>query len=201
MQRKKLRNTKLNKSIYAKENLAHEIFINFSKRIKENKSDAVIHHLKNKNNAIPFWLIAEEATFGELYYFVTSLKEDYRHYWIDQSFGKQYWKFIMGWIKSANIMRNTCAHYARLYARYFSAAPPKLLRENIKQSGIKAEQNKSLFAHLLTLKRIIQYNPHCHYDWNIFIDSLDQYITKNQDIISLIRMSFPVKWKEYLEII
>ncbi|AAY60650.1 abortive infection bacteriophage resistance protein (plasmid) [Bacillus cereus E33L] len=188
----------LDKSIYAKESLANEILMGFSNRIKESKSDAVIHHIRNKNRAIPFWVIVEEATFGELYHFVTCLNQEYRYHWIDQAFGKQYRKFIMGWVKSVNIMRNTCAHYGRLYARYFSAAPPKLLKEDMMKADIKGDQNKTLFAQLLTLKHLITYNSFYHDEWNSFIDTLNQAITKNKGNIILSRMKFPVNWKECL---
>ena len=173
----------------------------FSNRIKESKSDAVVHHMRNKNRAIPFWVIVEEATFGELYYFVTCLDQDYRYHWIDKAFGKQYRKFIMGWVKSVNIMRNTCAHSGRLYARYFSAAPPKLLKEDMMKARIKGDHNTTLFAQLLTLKQLIIYNSFYYDEWNLFIDALDQAISDNKETIILSRMKFPVNWKECLLIV
>ncbi|MFJ5746819.1 Abi family protein [Bacillus cereus] len=193
----------LDKSIYAKESVANEILLGFSNRIKESKSDAVIHHIEKKNKAIPFWLIVEEATFGELYHFVTCLNQDYRHYWIDQAFGKAHRKFMMSWVKSVNIMRNTCAHYGRIYARYFSTVPPKLKKEDMLKAGMPKggnNNNKTLFAQLLTLKNLIKYNSFYHDEWNLFIDKLDLMIFDNKDIIALWRMGFPINWKECLQI-
>ncbi|MDP7981338.1 Abi family protein [Bacillus multifaciens] len=191
----------LDKSIYAKDSAAHELLVAFSKRIKESKSDAVIHHMRNKNRAIPFWLLVEEATFGELYHFIGQLNQEYREHWIAQAFGREYRKFIMGWVKAVNIMRNTCAHYGRIYARYFSAAPPRLLVEDMIKAGIRKggnNNNKTLFAQLLTLKNLIVYNSFYHSDWDSFIVSVNQYISDNQEIIRLDRMGFPANWRECL---
>ncbi|PEF77665.1 Abi family protein [Bacillus toyonensis] len=194
----------LDKSIYAKDSAGHELLMAFSRRIKESKSDAVIHHMRTKNRAIPFWLLVEEATFGELFHFISQLKDEYREHWIAQAFGRQYRNFILGWIKAVNIMRNTCAHYGRIYARYFSAAPPKLLIEDKIKAGIRKggdNSNKTLFAQLLTLKNLIVYNSFYHDDWNTFISSLNRYIITNQEVIKSDRMGFPVNWEECLLIV
>lgn len=190
----------LDHEIYKSERNANEVLTAFSKRMFSSKSDSAIHHIKNKDGCIPFWVIVEEATFGELYHFLTTLEPTYIDYWVTNSFDKQYKKHFPGWIRATNFMRNTCAHYSRIYGRYFNVSPSKLLKEDMKKAGIKADANKSLFANMLTIKNIIKFNPLVITEWNNFLEDIEVRISENKNLIKKYRMGFPENWRECLNI-
>lgn len=190
----------LDYEIYNSEKNAKEVLYAFSKRIAASKSDSVIHHRKKRNSSIPFWVIVEEATFGELFHFFSVLKPEYQEYWIAESFKREYRKHFPGWIRAINFMRNSCAHYSRIYGRYFTTSAPKLLTEDRKKAGIKADDNKTLFANMLAIKNVIKFNALVITEWNDFLEDLEVEIEKNRELIKLFRMGFPENWRECLNI-
>lgn len=190
----------LDYEIYNSKSNANEVLLAFNKRILSSKSDSAIHHIKNKDGRIPFWVIVEEATFGELYHFLTVLKPDYLEYWVTNSFNKQYKKHFSSWIRTTNFMRNACAHYSRIYGRYFTVSPPKLLKEDLKKAGIKANENKTLFANMLAIKNIIKFNPLVIDEWNDFLEDIEVKLSENECLIKPYRMGYPENWRECLTI-
>lgn len=189
----------LDYDIYNNDKIAFNVLKAFSDRMSHSKSESAIHHINKKNKSIPFWVIVEEATFGELFHFTTTLKPEYLNAWVENSFNKRYRKHITSWIRAANFMRNNCAHYSRIYGRFFSASPPKLLKDDRLKAGIKATENKTLFANMLAFKNIIQFNSSAVSDWNIFLEDLENRMNKDK-IIKRSRMGFPENWNECLTI-
>ncbi len=184
--------------IYNSVKNAKEVLEAFSNRMSSSKSDSAIHHIKKRNSNIPFWVIVEEATFGELYHFLTTLKPAYRDFWVTNSYKKEYKKHFSSWVRATNFMRNACAHYSRIYGRYFTTSPPKLLKEDIKKAKIKADENKTLFANMLAIKNIIKFNPLVITEWNEFLEDLEVVIEENTNLVKLYRMGFPLNWREIL---
>lgn len=198
----------LDKAIYKKINdkeikEAEEIIESFVETIKESKSDAIEHHRK-KGIGIPIWVLLEEVTYGNVYHFVVALEEEFKNAWIS-SFSelgslmpKDSENLILGWFRAVNFLRNECAHYNRLYGRYFTVSPPALHKQDIKNTGINPNDNKTLFANMLTVKNLIGTHVLAVGRWNSFIEELEFKINKHTDIIRLDRMGFPENWKENL---
>ena len=191
----------LDKSIYNSSKNADEVLNAFYRRINGSKSEAVVYHRREKGNAIPFWVVVDEVTFGELFHFTTTLKSEFVSFWIDNAFDRQYRKQFLSWIKAASFMRNTCAHYSRVYGRYFAYSPPQYLNEDRKLAGMKKSDNQTLFANLLAIKNIIKFNSNFAIDdWNAFLKELSLKIKSSEAIITLYKMGFPENWMECLEI-
>lgn len=96
-------------------------------------------------------------------------------------------------------MRNTCAHYSRVYGRYFTYAPPRYLIADVRKSGIKKNQNETLFARLLAIKNILAYSTKSDLlRWNGFICELSLELSTMENIVRLEKMGFPENWEEML---
>lgn len=184
-------------------NDAKEIIETFMSILNDSKSDAIQHHLK-KSIGVPLWVLMEEITYGTLYHFAIALEEEFQNAWTssfnDSSImipeGSQ--QLILGWFRTVNFLRNECAHYNRLYGRYFTVSPPSIHKQDIKSSGIQREDNRTLFANMLTVKNLIGSDHNDIYRWNDFIEVLDSKISNHSDIIKLERMGFPESWKSNL---
>jgi len=176
---------------------ANEIMSKFSSTIQNSKSDAILHY-KKKESGIPLWVLLEEVTYGDVYYFAQALDTDFLYYWIDNAYDKGYRKFMLGWFRCINFLRNDCAHYNRLYGRYFNVSTPKLLKEDIKKAGIAANNNNTLFAIMLTIKNVLAFHVSAMQEWDQFIDDLSEEIRQHADIVRIERMGFPANWEECL---
>lgn len=191
----------LDKSIYVsdkKEDL-NKLMQKFEDTIKENKSDA-IEHYKQKKTGVPIWVLFEELTFGDIYHFLILLKPEFKKVWIEKSFTKELETFIPGWFRSINFLRNNCAHYNRLYGKYFNISPPSLLEEDRKLANIKKEDNKTLFANLLVIKNLLNFHSTKQKEWNFFLTKLKKKIDEKSEVIRIFKMGFPDNWEECLKI-
>lgn len=171
------------------------------KRIDESKSEPVKHHRENKDYSIPIWVLMDELTFGELCRFVESLDIEYRNYWLENAFTKekQMKKKIFSWFRAAWYMRNTCAHYSRIYGRYFTVARPSYMTKERRIAGKSGDDNQDLFANLLAFKHLISFNNiNKRNRWNYFIAEVDKKIKSNPELILLDKMGFPENWREIL---
>lgn len=191
----------LDRDIYTSRKLAREVLRAFNSRIAKSKSISVEHHKKNRNNCYPFWLLVEELTFGEMYHFLTTLKVEYRENWIEDNFDKSYKKQFLSWIRNIQFLRNSCAHYARIYGKYFTTSRPQLLKEDIRKAKIKKSDNATLFANMLALKNVLSFSSQSTIEsWNEFLEEISLHISQHQDVISLDKMGFPNNWRDCLEI-
>lgn len=171
-------------------------------RISESKSEPIKHHRNNKDYSIPLWVLVDELTFGELCRFVESLDEEYRNYWIRNAFPEKHMtKSIFSWFRVAWYMRNTCAHYSRIYGRYFTAVRPRLMKQERRLAGKKGDDNQDLFAYLLAFKHLISFNNQDERKgWNEFIDQLDKKIDTYPNLILRSKMGLPENWRVLLSI-
>lgn len=176
---------------------AKEIVEFFKSVIEDSKSDA-INHYKKKKSGVPFWVLIEELTYGSVYRFANFMHIEFENAWINNSFDSELKDYILGWFRTINFLRNKCAHYTRLYGSYFSISPPSLLKEDRRKAGIVANDNKTLFANMLTIKNLLKFHVSGAKEWNEFIDKLDLEIENFSDVIRISEMGFPENWKECL---
>lgn len=174
-----------------------EIRYAFLEKIKESKSEAVLHY-KNKNTGIPFWVLIEECTYGNIFHLIVNLDTDIFNHWVDNAFEKSLRGFITSWFRCINFLRNDCAHYNRLYGRFFNVSAPRLVSEDKKRANIKADNNKTLFALMLTIKNLLVFHVNAIETWDNFIELLDEEIKSNGKVVRIEKMGFPPNWKECL---
>lgn len=144
----------------------------------------VLHHQKKYGGHFPIWVAVELFTFGMLSsLFTLMLPKDKESvaacYRIDAY-------HLKSWILSLVEIRNTCAHYGRIYNMPFKQTPT-LYKE------YRPYQSNRLFAVLLVLKRMTQEDA----IWRTFKASLIGLI-ENYPEANLTTMGFPENWKEIL---
>lgn len=189
----------LDESIYQNKLFGRKVLYTIFNRVNNTQSESIIHHLENRNRTIPFWVIVEELTFGELCTFFEALTEEYRKAWLFGAFNKQESKHLITWFNSCRYMRNTCAHYSRIYGRYFTYAAPRYLVTDTRKARIKKQHNETLFARLLAIKNILAFSIESDQSrWTIFINNLRMELQEMQDIVRLEKMGFPDNWYEML---
>lgn len=71
----------------------------------------------------PSWKIIEVASFGTLSKLYSNITEAYIKKEIARSFQLPSYLFLENWMKCATVLRNCCAHHARLWNRRFSVIP------------------------------------------------------------------------------
>lgn len=93
----------------------HSEFIDTVEKYKKReKNNKIIQHHKNKyNDNIPFWAMVEFFSFTELSKFyqnmiISDKKKVAKNY-------NQYYSLIESWFYCLSFLRNSCAHYSRLY--------------------------------------------------------------------------------------
>ncbi|MEM6597649.1 MAG: Abi family protein [Cyanobacteria bacterium P01_C01_bin.69] len=151
-------------------------------------NEAFIRHLKDKydEELPPIWAMVEVMTFGQLsnWYNNTRHRQDRNavaeRYELDE-------KILTSLLHHLTIVRNTCAHHARLWNREFPVIPtlPKKGVLALSQSSKRKIYNTLvLILHLMD-----QISPEHH--WNIRLLSL-----LNHHKINTESMGFPDNWNE-----
>lgn len=148
--------------------------------IRQSKNELFIkHHLENYNGRFPFWVLIEILSFSSVSKFFNNINN------VDKNkFSKNYYKYdsviIENWIYHFSIIRNTCAHYGRLYNKILS---PKLRlpRED------NLNRTMKIFDSLFILKKITTGKS----IWFDFIKKLDSLITDYENDIDLKLIGFP----------
>lgn len=180
---------------------------------KREKDEIVKHHIDNYGGNIPFWVLAEFLTMGNIHVISTNLKRTYRKNWSDTIFNKKTSeKMLPEWISTIRTLRNSCAHNARFYGSRPTYNPQiiddelSLVLSNFTYNGnsetIEKEKyiNKfkhTVFAGIITMKLFYKPLPEVEQKkWNNFVESLEQLINKYN--IDLYKLGFLENWKEIL---
>lgn len=144
------------------------------------REESLKHHLKIYNGNIPFWMLVEHLTLGNISSFVNYLDRSWRKDWIDEKMKLDDGELICGprqipeWINSLRILRNVCAHMGRLYTRTF---PFRVNFDKVKTIGsLELNSNKfkqSIFCALFIIRRFYLFlSVERRTEWNIFVEKL-----------------------------
>ena len=101
-----------------------ENLMGFSAKILKAEDTEFIKRYRNKytdENFLPFWMIVEKMSFGQLSYLFNNLRIDDRSILAEQ-YGVHY-KILSSWLHTLTFTRNICAHYGRLWKRYLPVKP------------------------------------------------------------------------------
>lgn len=175
----------------------HEQFVSLmtsiSDDIRRSKERFIRTHNEKYGGKFPIWVAVETMSFGDLSKLYSLLPPSHRtnianaYQYIDE-------KLLSNWFQVSSLLRNTCAHNSRIYARSFSLHA--IIENNLEKHmnaiidpGFKIYDN-TLFVYLLALRRISRPET-----WNRFLDDLDLLFQKNAEIIKINRMGFPFQWK------
>jgi abortive infection bacteriophage resistance protein len=170
----------------------HERFTGqFEAAVQNNKGSLFVrHHLKRYDGKFPIWVAVELFTMGMVSLFYADLfPADKRA--IAKEFNTDY-KYLESWLHSSAVLRNLCAHHARLYNVKFHQNP-KLPKEYAEYADMN---ERSLFKQLYMLKLLYS---NCRDEWNDSIFSaLSVLLKKHGGFLDLKTMGLPENWKNVL---
>lgn len=158
--------------------------------VKRNSGNKIIkHHQKKYDGKYPLWVIVEFFSAGTLSKFYSDMTIKDKKELAKTLFNVRY-HFLENWLKCFTILRNTCAHYSRLYFLTFINEPVFPKEFNCKYN-IKS---KMLFSQLLVLKFLSPDKQR----WNIRMMSLKGLIKNFSEYANLEDIGFPEDWFDVL---
>lgn len=160
----------------------------FNRCIDDNKrSPVIIHHKNVYGDHYPLWTVIDYFSLGMLSRFYSDLKNPDKAYLAKQMYHLNY-QTLSSWLFCLTILRNRCAHYARLYYWIF----PSMAKRSRKDTFVP---DRSLFSQLMMLKELYP-TPD---DWNReFYLPLFYLVDKYRTSIRLEHIGFPENWTELL---
>ena len=157
----------------------------------------VKHHVDKYGRNFPLWVAVELFSFGTISFFYSNLKtHDQKRLtkvmYPNSPIGN---KVLMSWLRCCTDLRNTCAHYGRLYHRIFPAQPktPKV------KPAVSDEFNFILRDRLFDMIYVLR----CLYpkgkQWNsTILAPIIALIKQYESHIDLQHIGFPADWKTKL---
>ena len=104
---------------------------NIQKEVSRSNEDFIKEHFAKYNEPTlpPVWKTMEVVSFGTLSKLFSNFSDTKAKKNVAQSFGLPQYPYLESWMKCAAVLRNYCAHHARLWNRRFPIMPhlPKRL--------------------------------------------------------------------------
>ncbi|GHU91901.1 CAAX amino protease [Clostridia bacterium] len=167
---------------------SHDIFLErIDNELSRNRNTLFVkHHREKYEGKFPIWVIIELFSFGMLSHFYADMPiEDKKA--IAVEFGTRN-AYLESWLHVLTVLRNTCAHYGRLYCTSFDK-PPKIM------GYIKITPTRKLFTQILTLK-LLSPDP---FAWNnTVLSQLTAIVDEYTPHISLEHIGFTEDWQDVL---
>lgn len=152
--------------------------------LERNDKSPIVKNFKNYyvDGKLPLYALIELFSFGTLSKFYKNmLSKDKKE--IAKAFGIPY-TYLESWIESISFVRNTCAHYGRLYNEKIPKKP--MLYKDDKDGC----DNDKLFIIVRCMSRIVKHDN----EWVSFKTKLDCLFKKYKNV-NISSIGFPDKWK------
>lgn len=174
-----------------KSSLYHADFLsNLQTQIAKNADKPyVAHHIQNYGGKMPLWCAVELISFSKLSQFFGNLKLDDQKY-IARNMGLDE-NYVRNWLHCFSVLRNTCAHYGRLYATVY-APPVSLGRKTLRNHPELAQD--TLFAYIIALLRFLP-EPQ---DRDALKNGISDIVVDYKPFIELSAIGFPDNWNALL---
>ena len=135
-----------------------EMLEKVEKEIRDSKEKCIVH-LKDKYGAVPVWAMVEVVSFGGI---ARTYRNMHDH---DKSSVARRYAFhpdiLSSYIQHISVVRNLCAHHARLWDRAFHGMRPPRNWPNVQWSTI---DTRRLFFTLLLVHRMTRHIPKACFD-------------------------------------
>lgn len=164
-----------------------EMLQKLNDEIDNSREIFVEHHKQKYGGRFSVWVVIELTSFGLLSKSYSNLKNQDRNEIAQEHYGTK-GSLISSWLHSLSILRNTCAHYGRLYNRKLVIAP-RLFKTD-EEKGVK---NDRLFACLLIMGRLSLDKS----EWSNFVTQLEALV-EQYDEVNLECLGFPANWQTVL---
>ena len=177
-------------SYYNDEKKIEAFFNSFKKQQKYEKNNLIFkHHLAKYNDRYPLWAITEMVSFSELSKLYACMKkeDEDRIASVVQSGGKM----LRNNLHCLSVLRNHCAHAARLYNVRF--APPIMFSTSFLQNNPEIK-NDTLFAFIILLAKRIPTFP----QKKAFLESVIALLNKYKQSVDYTYIGAPKEYEECL---
>lgn len=156
--------------------------------IKHNTSKPFVqHHIKHYDRQFPLWVLVEIMSFGNLSLFYADMLRMDKKAFAKEVFDT-YDNNLSSWLLCLTDLRNSCAHYARLYNTKMRAEPRT-------PNNYPIKFGKTVFDYIQVLKLLYPNKD----NWNIvFIPKLIDLLQEYSDYINLDHIGFPENWETFL---
>lgn len=166
---------------------------NIQKEVNRSNEDFLKDHFKKYDDPSlpPVWKTMEVISFGTLSKLYCNFNDTGVKKQVAKSFGLPQYLYLESWMKCASVLRNYCAHHARLWNRRFPIMPqlPKSLP--LQWIGTKCIRPIKLYGQVCCLAYLEQsINPNSQFKSRIkaLLSNTPQTISK--------AMGFPANWRE-----
>lgn len=177
----------LNSDNYNKHHNEEKFISELIASIYNNRNTSIVKwHTKTYEENYPIWVIIEFFTFGMLSrFYADMLSSDKKN--IAKIYGTSS-ENLESWLRCISDLRNSCAHYARLYYSIFPNIPAI-------PSRVRYTAGRRVFDNILPLKYLYENSNRWN---NHFLAQLQQLITEYVPDIKLNHIGFPENWYDIL---
>lgn len=149
-----------------------------------------VEHNKTKYNGhVPIWAVMEVTSFGTLSKLFKSLDADIKKKITDKYYHQgSYYSWVETWLQAVTVLRNMCAHRARLYNRTTGARP--IILNSDRGPSISPQ---TIYGAMLSMHYLSMHNHHCP-DWK---SELINLFAQFQPEVELQRLGFPSDWEQH----
>ncbi|MBP5162495.1 MAG: Abi family protein [Spirochaetales bacterium] len=148
------------------------------------------HHKKHYNDKLPLWAIVELISFSDLSKLYNCMYYSEKN--LIATAARTNHAVLANNLHCLSVLRNKCAHAARLYNTTFN--PPAIVSHNFLKK-YPAVRNDTLFAYLIMLSRRLTdqdlQNP--------FVSGIIELVESYSSDIDLDLIGFPANWKDILK--
>lgn len=183
----------MNKRLFANEEIFQKHLISLQKAIEKTNDDFILEHFKRYNipEMPPAWKTLELATLGTLSRMYSNFSDNAVKKQVARSFTIPQHEFMRNWLENLTIVRNICAHHARLWNNFSSIKlrlPHKLPHPWITSFNIpEGRLYSQLCCIAYWLKNINRQNT--------FVADLKTLLLK-YPIVDVAAMGFPKNWEQ-----
>ena len=183
----------MDKKLFSNEKIFQKHLISLQKAIDRTNDDYILEHLKRYDspNMPPSWKTLELATLGTLSRMYSNFSDNAIKKQVARNFAIPQHEFMRNWLENLTIVRNICAHHARLWNNFSSIQlrlPYKLPYPWITNFNIPEGR---LYPQLCS----IAYWLHTIDLHNIFVIKLKALLAKYPNV-DITAMGFPNNWQQ-----
>lgn len=155
--------------------------------VKHNEAKLFVkHHIYKYEGKFPLWVLVELMSFGNLSLFYADMTRADKKEFAKTVFGT-YDNNLQSWLLCLTDLRNSCAHYARLYNTKMRAEP--------RTPNGYCKLGKTVFDYIQIVKFLY---PNIE-KWNVcFVSKLSSLIQEYAEYIDLKHIGFPEDWASIL---
>ena len=169
----------------------HVEYLNsLEKQMDRNKNQPFVrHHIEAFGGKMPIWCAVEILSFSTLSKLYSNMLQQDKNLIaanVDTDAAH-----LNNWLHCFSVLRNSCAHYARLYSNELT---PNISLDPVTLRNHPEITTNTLFAYLIAMLRLIPDQK----TKKALVDDLKHLIDTYSEDISLPDVSFPDNWEEIL---